>query len=122
MLVVEDEQMVREAASRVLREGGYEVLEAANGFEALGVAWDRVDDDIHLLLTDIVMPIMGARELVDQFKAVHPESRVLCISGYTDDVMASNGLLGPDAAFLQKPFSPADLTNKVRQVLESGAA
>ena len=65
---------------------------------------------------------MGARELVDQFKAVHSESRVLCISGYTDDVMASNGLLGPATAFLQKPFSPADLTNKVRQVLESSAA
>ena len=57
VLVVEDEPMVREAASRVLREGGYEVLEAANGFEALGVAWDRVDDDIHFLLTDVIMPI-----------------------------------------------------------------
>ena len=118
VLLVEDEPLVREVTSQVLREQGYTVLEAANGHEAMNVAQQHLDEVIHLLLTNVVMPLMGGRELTKQLKGIHPEARVLYTSGYTDEVTLSQGVLSPDADFMQKPFTPDVLARTVRGVLE----
>ena len=93
VLLVEDEPLVRAVISQVLREQGYTVLEAANGHEAMSVAQHHSDEEIHLLLTDVVMPLMGGRELTKQLGRLHPEARVLYTSGYTDDVILNRGFL-----------------------------
>ncbi|MCH8206415.1 MAG: response regulator [Chloroflexi bacterium] len=118
VLLVEDEPLVREVTSAVLREQGYTVLTAANGHEALSIARHYKDQEIHLLLADVVMPLMGGRELSEQLKELHPETKVLYTSGYTDDMMVNYGFPGPASEFVQKPFTPAVLARKVREVLE----
>ena len=118
VLLVEDEPAVGEVAARVLREQGYTVLEAANGDEALGVAQSQGSGQIDLLLTDVIMPLMGGRELADQLRQTHPETRVLYTSGYMDDTVIHRGPLEADVGFMEKPFSPAILARKVREVLE----
>ena len=119
VLAVEDEPSVLEYAARVLRQQGYKVLEAANGEEALSVAREHADEEIHLLLTDIVMPLMGGRELAERIRDEHPETRVLLTSGYTGETTGNRGLLDSDAAFMEKPFTPTMLARKVREVLEA---
>jgi two-component system cell cycle sensor histidine kinase/response regulator CckA len=118
VLLVEDEPLVRGLAIRVLREQGYNVLEAANGMEALNVAQEHVGEKIHLLLTDVVMPQMGGKELADRLKAFRPGIKVLFTSGYTDQAIVQRGLLNPDFSFLEKPFSPSGLVRQVREVLD----
>ena len=103
----------------MLCEQGYTVVEATNGHEALGVARRHEGKEIHLLLTDIVMPLMGGRELAEQLKATHPETKILYISGYMDDAIVHHGVLEPGAQFLQKPFTRATLAHRLRQVLET---
>ncbi len=105
-------------ARNILREQGYSVLEAANGVEALAVAEEYSGEDIHLLLTDVVMPEMGGRELADRFMTTRPRTKVLYCSGYTDDVFFNDGVLEHETAFLPKPFSPPALALKVREVLD----
>ncbi|MEW6377711.1 MAG: PAS domain S-box protein [Thermodesulfobacteriota bacterium] len=119
VLLVEDEPSVRELAARVLRQQGYTVLEATNGNEAMCIARGHMKEKIHLLLSDVVMPQMGGKELVKQFKSLHPEIKVLFISGYTDIAITHNSGFKPGATFLQKPFSPTELVKKVRNVLDS---
>ena len=121
VLLVEDEPLVRGLACRVLREHGYNVLEASNGVEALEIARKHSGKDIPLLLTDVIMPQMGGKELAVQLKAIHPETRVLYTSGYTDDHIVNHGALELDVHFLAKPFSPASLLNRVREVLNTQA-
>lgn len=116
LLLVEDEEALRNLTAKVLRDQGYTVLEAANGDEAIKLA-RNFPKRIHLLVTDLVMPQMGGKELVEQFKRLHPDCRVLFISGYTDEVMTDQGLLGHGALFLQKPFSPFEFLRKIREVL-----
>lgn len=116
LLLVEDEEALRNLTAKVLRDQGYTVLEAANGDEAIKLA-RNFPQRIHLLVTDLVMPQMGGKELVEQFKRLHPDCRVLFISGYTDEVMTDQGLLGHGALFLQKPFSPFEFLRKIREVL-----
>jgi CheY-like chemotaxis protein len=118
VLLVEDEAPVRGLAVRVLRNQGYRVLEAANGQEALSVAREHAGEKIHLLLTDVVMPQMGGTELADRLKALRPEIKVVFTSGYTDEAIVRHGVLEPGTDFLQKPFSPASLAQKVREVLD----
>jgi CheY-like chemotaxis protein len=118
VLLVEDEAPVRGLAVRVLRNQGYRVLEAANGEEALSVAGEHAGEKIHLLLTDVVMPQMGGKELADRLKALRPEIKVVFTSGYTDEAIVRHGVLEPGTDFLQKPFSPASLAQKVREVLD----
>ena len=117
VMVVEDEPTVRSATSRVLRQQGYAVIEAPNGVEAMRIAreWTR---GIHLLVTDVVMPLMGGVELAEQFTRVHPESRVLYASGYTDDPTPRQEHAGR-TAFIDKPFTPRDLAQKVREILDA---
>jgi CheY-like chemotaxis protein len=116
ILLVEDELSIRALAKRVLEERGYRVLEAGSGKDAL----ERIrgeEGQIHLLLTDLVMPDMGGTELASRLEDKHPTIRVLFMSGYTDDGVVRNGLLGPGRAFLQKPFTPTILARKVREIL-----
>jgi CheY-like chemotaxis protein len=105
-------------ASRALRSQGYQILEAANGAEALEVL-SRAAGPVDLVLSDVVMPVLNGRELSERLAADHPEIRVLFMSGYTDDDIVRRGLLQPGAPFLQKPFVAADLSRKVRDVLDS---
>ena len=118
VLVVEDDPSLRALAARVLRYQGYKVLEATNGDEAIAIARENIQGKIHLLLTDVVMPHMGGRELVRRMKTLHSEIRVLFISGYTDHAITHHAGLKPGTPFLQKPFSPTALAKKVREVLD----
>jgi PAS domain S-box-containing protein len=119
VLLVEDEPTVREVATRILREQGYNVLVAANGDEALNLVRSRPSEPLHLLVTDVVMPRMSGRVVADQLRATRPEMKVLFISGYSDDTLTRHGA-SPDTNlnFLQKPFSPSLLAYKIREVLD----
>jgi nitrogen-specific signal transduction histidine kinase/ActR/RegA family two-component response regulator len=117
LLVVEDDESVRRLAVLALREHGYRVLEACNGAEALRITGSH-DGDIDLVVTDVVMPVMGGRQLVEALKPLRPDLRILYVSGYTDDAVVSHGVQRADVAFLQKPYTPHDLAAKVRRVLD----
>ena len=97
---------------------GYSILEASNGVEALKIVREHENTTIDLLLTDVVMPLMGGKELADKLRAERPGIKVLFTSGYTDEAIIRHGSLDPDTAFTQKPFSATDLALKVREVLE----
>jgi signal transduction histidine kinase len=117
ILLVEDETSVRELTARILRQLGYTILEAANGEEAL----QRVTAGgpfPQLLLTDVIMPRMSGRTLAEHLTRLHPELKVLFISGYSDHVVTKDRRLEAGVALLQKPFSPAKLARKVRDVLD----
>jgi CheY-like chemotaxis protein len=118
VLVVEDEALVRGVVERVLRNTGYRVLVAANAKEALRLC-EQHGDDIDLLLTDVVMPEMSGRELVERIATVSPGLKTLYMSGYPDNAIVQHGVLRPVTPFLGKPFSAPDLTRKVREVLDS---
>jgi PAS domain S-box-containing protein len=118
VLVVEDNEMVRNLAFRVLSAQGYTVLEAERGDVALELAGAH-REPIQLLLTDVVMPQMSGRVLLERIQADRPDIRVLYMSGYTDDVIAHHGTLEPGTPFLQKPFTPQALAQKVRAVLDA---
>ena len=117
VLVVEDEGMLRELSCEFLQSGGYTVLEAGNGAEAIEIS-KRHQGPIHLLMTDVVMPGMSGRELAQRLPDHRPGMKVLYVSGYTDDTVLRNGLLEPGTAFLQKPFTRDSLVHKVRDVLD----
>jgi PAS domain S-box-containing protein len=121
VLLVEDDVSVRAWCARVLRAGGYEVLEAGDGGEALRV---RVgfSGTVHLLVTDLVMPGLGGRPLAERIVALYPGTKVLYLSGYTDDAAVRQEFLRDQANFLQKPFPPAALARKVREVLDAAPA
>lgn len=102
----------------VLAECGYQILEGKDAKHALLLAGDH-RDPIHLLLTDVIMPQMNGRELARQLKPLHAETRVLYMSGYTDNAIAQHGVLDSGTAFLEKPFSPEGLVQRVRHVLDS---
>ena len=119
VLLAEDEPVVRDLATHLLREQGYNVLATANGAEALGVAWLHAKEKIDLLLTDVIMPQMNGKELADQLVAIHPEARVLYTSGYAGDTIGRHGVLNQGTQFLPKPFSLPDLAYKVREVLDN---
>ncbi|HCU11137.1 MAG TPA: hybrid sensor histidine kinase/response regulator [Gemmatimonadetes bacterium] len=117
ILLVEDSAAVRVAVRQILERCGYTVLEAPNGTLALNTA--RRTSTIDLLLTDVVMPEMSGRELSDQFAILRPNTKVLLMSGYTDDAVIRHGVLRPGTAYLQKPFSAETLARKIREVLDS---
>jgi CheY-like chemotaxis protein len=117
VLLVEDEPKVRDLADRLLRRQGYTVLIAANGVEALQLSQEYAGD-IHLLLTDVVMPQMNGKALADQLKLMRPNIKIVFASGYTDRTLIPAEDLGADVAFIQKPFSVMELSQKVRSVLD----
>ncbi len=116
VLVVEDEPLVKAVTVRNLVGLGYTVLEADNGEEALRVA-ATIDGPLHLLVTDVVMPKLGGKELVERLRADHPDLKALFVSGYTDDVILRHGVQTGQVAFLQKPFSLRRLAFAVREAL-----
>lgn len=116
VLVVEDNDEVRELMVRVLAGCGYRVLESASGEAALTEA-AGFEGTIHLLLTDIFLTDITGKQVSDRLSPLRPGMRVLFTSGYSGDVIANRGVLDPDVEFLPKPFTPADLTLKVREVL-----
>jgi CheY-like chemotaxis protein len=118
VLVVEDAPAVRAVTRQVLERQGYTILEAPNGEAALQVAATH-DGPIHLLLTDVVMPVLSGRLLAERLVQLRPETRVLYTSGYTDDSIVRHGILEAGIAYLQKPFTPDSLARKVRTVLDS---
>ncbi len=118
VLLVEDEEVVRELARRILTLYGYRVLEAANGGEALLICENR-KEPIHFLLTDVVMPGMSGRELHERLAQLRPGMKSLYMSGYPDTAILHRRALEPGMAFIQKPFSPEALARKVRAVLDA---
>ena len=116
ILVVEDEEAVRHVAARALLDAGFRVREAASAQEALELMADG-GDRVSLVLTDVVMPGMSGKELAKSIQALAPGTPVLFTSGYTDGEIVRRGLLSPNAAFLQKPFTPDGLVNSIRQAL-----
>jgi PAS domain S-box-containing protein len=120
ILLVEDEEQVRIIAQEVLETMGYSVLSAANGEQALEIA-KQYDGPIHLAITDVVMPQMGGRELIDRLVPLRPNIRVIYMSGYTDDAIMRHSLLDEKVQFIQKPFAAYALARKVRQVLDPPA-
>ena len=122
VLLVEDEDEVRELTREILEMNGYRVLEAACGTEALGVC-RRHAEPIHLLLTDVVMPGgMSGRDLARQVADLSPLTKVVYMSGYSDDALGNHGVLDPDVVLLPKPFTPEALLGALRRVLEGPAA
>jgi PAS domain S-box-containing protein len=117
ILLVEDEDLVRNLATEVLEEFGYAVITASNGAEGLRVS-KEFEGRIDLLISDVVMPQMSGRELAQHMSVLRPETKVLFMSGYTDDAIVRHGILEEDMAFIQKPFLPDALARKARELLD----
>ncbi|MBI2837540.1 MAG: PAS domain S-box protein [Acidobacteria bacterium] len=117
ILLAEDEEVVRRMAKEILESCGYTVLEAADGLDAFSIS-EKHTGELQLLLTDVVMPGMNGYDLAKRLALVRPQMRVLYVSGYTGDTLIGQDALGPGTAFLQKPFAPDRLTQKVRELLD----
>jgi hypothetical protein len=120
IMVVEDEADVRKLSCRILLKNGYHVLEATSSQQALALG-RHYQKPIHLLLTDVVMPHMSGADLTRRMASSHPEMKILYMSGYTNDAVIRHGISEAEVDFLQKPFSPCALTQKVREVLDGSA-
>jgi PAS domain S-box-containing protein len=120
ILLVEDQPEVRSVVHSALSRHGYQVLIATNGGDAVDIALAH-GDSIDLLITDVVMPGLSARDLAERFRHQHPCGRVLYMSGYTDDAVVQRGILEQSVEFIHKPFTPAILLRRVREVLNSNA-
>jgi signal transduction histidine kinase len=119
VLVVEDEDIVRELVCEVLEEQGYNVICARDGVEAMNMAAE-FDGIIHLLVTDVIMPHMNGHELAGKLSSLRPDMKVLYVSGYSDNDIGDHGVLDPRFELLQKPFTPQTLARKIRDVIREG--
>ena len=118
ILLVEDDAGVRQLLARVLRDRGYTVFEARHSEEALQVFADR-GADLDLMLTDVMMPGISGLELAERVRGIRPELKIVCMSGYTEDVLANSGFMAPGMPFLRKPLRPDALAAGVREALDS---
>ncbi len=117
ILIVEDDYGVREITRTFLSKYGYNVIESSDVDHAIELV-DNYDDRIHLLITDVIMPQMNGRDLSEKIISLRPEIKVLFVSGYTDNAIVHHGILNEGVNFLPKPFSPVQLAQKVREVLD----
>ncbi len=117
VLIAEDEDMVRTLTRRILESHGYRVLEARNGKEALEIA-ERHVGPLHLLLTDVVMPKMSGKELAQHLQKSRPETKVLYMSGYSENLVSHQGILDAGVALIEKPFAEESLLQRVRAILD----
>jgi CheY-like chemotaxis protein len=108
ILLAEDEHLVATLLRRGLADAGYRVESAADGHEALEIM-SRLDGGVTAVVSDVIMPRMGGRELAIQIRERWPDTRILFMSGYTNQEIVRRGLLSPDEAFIQKPFAPSEL-------------
>jgi DNA-binding NtrC family response regulator len=118
ILVVENGDLLRPLLSKILIREGYKVLEAKDGAEALHL-WDRYSGTIDVVVTDVVMPNMSGKQLVERLRLLKPDLKVIYMSGYASNVLAAGNNFGSNATFLQKPFRPVELSNTVREILGS---
>lgn len=118
ILIVEDEDVVRGLAQKILEQSGYKVMAASRGAEAISLCQERAES-IDLLLTDVVMPETSGKEVADRMSELLPGLRVLFMSGYTDEAIVHHGVLDSNVEFIQKPFTPAALVKRVREVLDA---
>src|SRR6266404_538908 len=116
ILLVEDEPQIRKLEHEFLSDSGYKVLASSNGTDALQILEEH-SHGVDLIVTDVVMPQMSGRELAERALAISPETKVLFMSGYTNDAIVRHGVLNPGTSFIQKPFAPDALARKVREVL-----
>jgi two-component system cell cycle sensor histidine kinase/response regulator CckA len=121
LLVVEDEPPVRHLACNFLKTQGYQVLSASNGQDALHVARDHKGAPIRLVVTDVIMPLMGGKVMAEWLKTTYPDLKILFTSGYADDAITQDGVLEAGIEFLSKPYTPATLAGKVREMLDDPA-
>src|SRR5260370_6941444 len=121
VMLVEDEEAVREVVREGLKEGGCSGLEARNGADTIKVA-EKHEGPIHLMVTDVVMPGMSGSELANRLAAQNPKMKVLYMSGYTDDAIVHHGVLDGGLTFLQKPFGSDNLARKLRELVEGKPA
>jgi CheY-like chemotaxis protein len=117
VLVVEDDKMVRGFISETLQAHGYTIIEAEGPEEALKLS-SNYNGTIQLLLTDVIMPEMNGRELYEKLSLMRPQTKVIFVSGYTDDVIVHHNILEEGVNFIQKPFMISTLTQKIRKVLD----
>jgi len=117
ILLVEDEDTLRALVRHLLEEYGYHVLEACDGSEALRIS-EQTSGNIHLLLTDVVMPGISGRVLADQMKQKRTDMKVVFMSGYTGQRVGEKDILEPGSLFLQKPFTRENLARKIREALD----
>ena len=118
LLLVEDEPSLRHLAASVLQAQGYNVLCASNGQDALQVAHEHKGSPIRLVVTDVIMPQMGGKAMAEWLETSYPDLKILFTSGYTDDAIEHHGVLETGVEFLSKPYTPATLTRKVREMLD----
>ncbi|MCK5688935.1 response regulator [Myxococcota bacterium] len=116
ILVIEDDETVRKLTVRMLETQGYKVHEARDGFKALEL-FETIKDEVHIILTDVIMPGMNGREVAEAILKIKPDMPIIFMSGYTENVIAHHGVINEDIDFLQKPFSAELLLLKVKEVL-----
>jgi two-component system cell cycle sensor histidine kinase/response regulator CckA len=119
VLLVEDEPMVRELGASLLSKLGYDVLVASNGRQALNLIHADRGRTIQIVVTDVVMPEMGGKDLADSLRIISPKTKVIFCSGYTEDVASLRGDAGASIIFIPKPYTMSVLANKVREVLDN---
>ena len=117
VLLVDDEPLVREVVSRTLRDAGYVVLEASNGFDAIKIAGEPTARAIGLLITDVEMPLMRGDELARKVRLIHPDLKVIFVTGYGEDSVAG-GRTNQAETIIEKPFAPSVLVSRIRDLLD----
>lgn len=117
ILLVEDEDKLRELVEAVLVSGGFNVISACNGKEGLKLVEEGKVKDVDLILTDVIMPLMSGKQMADLLKPLLPNTKIVFMSGYTDDALAPHGVLEHDVELIEKPFLAKNLVARIREIL-----